>query len=78
MEDRGAWHATAIEWQRVGHGLVTEQQHKSLITSDTEHCSTLLHIFVKNFLHFSLFFPVITSFNSEDKVFIICVRFYNK
>ena len=59
----------SMESQRVGHDLVTQQQHKSLITSDTEHYSTLLHIFVKSFLHFSLFFSVITSFNSEDKGF---------
>ena len=68
----------SMESQRVGHDLVTQQQHKSLITSDTEHYSTLLHIFVKSFLHFSLFFSVITFSTLKIRVFIICISFYNK
>ena len=32
VEDRGAWHAKSMRWQRVGHDLMTEEvQQNSLL-----------------------------------------------
>ena len=34
---RGAWWATSMEWQRVGHDLVSEQQHNNNEISQVFH-----------------------------------------